>query len=64
MKKNLFTVAVLTAVLLSACSTPDYRDASLSPEVRTQALLKQMTLDEKIGQIICPLGWPMYEKVS
>ena len=61
MKRILYIVA---AVVLGACSAPDYRDASLSPEVRTQALLRQMTLEEKIGQIICPLGWPMYEKVG
>ena len=23
-----------------------------------------MTLEEKLGQLLCPLGWPMYEKVS
>ncbi len=61
MKRILYIVA---AAVLGACSAPDYRDASLSPEVRTQALLRQMTLEEKIGQIICPLGWPMYEKVG
>ncbi len=29
----------------------DHRNASLSPEVRTQLLLAQMTVDEKIGQM-------------
>ena len=23
-----------------------------------------MTLEEKVGQLLCPLGWPVYEKVS
>lgn len=27
-------------------------------------LLAKMTLTEKIGQISCPLGWPMYEKTD
>lgn len=27
-------------------------------------LLAKMTLREKIGQISCPLGWPMYEKTE
>lgn len=25
-------------------------------------LLSQMTLEEKVGQLLCPLGWEMYEK--
>lgn len=50
------------ALCAAACTAPDYRDASLSPEERTEALLAQMTLEEKVGQLICPLGWPMYEK--
>ena len=37
---------------------------ALSPEERTADLLSRMTLEEKIGQTLCPLGWPMYEKVS
>ena len=49
---------------LTSCGTADYKDSSLSAETRTEALLKQMTLEEKIGQVICPLGWPMYEKIS
>jgi len=58
----LSAAALLTA---AACSTaPDYKDRAFTPERRAEMLLKQMTLEEKIGQIICPLGWPMYEKVS
>ena len=39
-----------------------YRDASLPVEQRVEILLSQMTLNEKVGQLLCPLGWPMYEK--
>lgn len=39
-----------------------YKDATLSVEERTQDLLSRMTLEEKIGQLLCPLGWEMYEK--
>ncbi len=49
--------------IITACS-PDYHDPSLSPEKRTAALLKQMTLEEKVGQLVCPLGWPMYERTD
>ena len=53
-----------TALVITACgeTTPIYKDSSKSPEARTKDLLKRMTLEEKIGQLICPLGWPMYEK--
>lgn len=50
---------------LSACSSgPIYKDPGRSSADRTKSLLSQMTPEEKIGQLICPLGWPMYEKVS
>ena len=50
---------------LAGCSkkTPVYKDASYSAEERADDLIKRMTLDEKLGQLLCPLGWPMYEKV-
>ncbi len=56
--------ALVLALCLGACSTIDYKDSSLSPEKRTEALLSQMTVEEKIGQMLCPLGWPMYEKIG
>ncbi|MGM9804311.1 MAG: glycoside hydrolase family 3 N-terminal domain-containing protein [Muribaculaceae bacterium] len=39
-----------------------YRDASLPIDERIDILLSQMTVNEKVGQLLCPLGWPMYEK--
>lgn len=39
-----------------------YKDASLTPEERTMDLLKRMTIEEKIGQLLCPMGWSMYDK--
>lgn len=56
MKKLLFWGA---ALLLAACSTPDYRDASLPPATRAKALLSQMTLEEKVGQM-CQYVGPCY----
>ncbi len=41
-----------------------YRDASLPIDERIDILLSQMTLNEKVGQLLCPLGWPMYEKTG
>ena len=39
-----------------------YKDARLSSDERTADLLSRMTLEEKVGQLLCPLGWEMYEK--
>ena len=43
---------------------PIYKQASASVEDRIEDLLDRMTLEEKVGQICCPLGWEMYTKVS
>ena len=52
--------------LLAACAQgPEiYKDPSRSAEERTADLLSRMTVEEKIGQTLCPLGWPMYEKTD
>jgi beta-glucosidase len=42
----------------------NYKNPSLSVMERTQDLLSRMTLEEKVGQLLCPLGWPMYKKES
>lgn len=43
---------------------PLYRQPGAPIEDRVNDLLERMTLDEKIGQLCCPLGWPMYEKTG
>lgn len=58
--KHIFRILILTAIIpLFAC-----RGKSDKNTDRVQDLLSKMTVQEKIGQLICPLGWPMYEKVS
>ena len=59
-------VAAASALLLVGCSgkTPVYKDAKYSSSERADDLLKRMTVEEKLGQLLCPLGWPMYEKVD
>ena len=67
MKLHTLALCSLSAVaLLTACGTktPVYKDASRPAEERADDLIKRMTVDEKLGQLLCPLGWPMYEKVS
>lgn len=58
------TLLFLTCLSLDAATLPRYKNAELSPEQRTEDLLSRMTVEEKIGQLLCPYGWPMYEKTS
>ena len=61
---KLLLLAALTAITISCGGdkTPAYKNANLPAEARVKDLLGRMTPEEKIGQLICPLGWPMYEK--
>ena len=45
----------------SSPSLPAYKDSGLSIDIRLSDLLSRMTLEEKVGQLLCPLGWEMYE---
>lgn len=38
-----------------------YKDASLPTSQRVNDLLSRMTVEEKVGQLLCVLGWDMYE---
>ena len=42
---------LLSAGLLLACSSQDYRDPSLPPQKRAELLLKQMNVEEKVAQL-------------
>ena len=64
---NKTTALAASLLLLFSCNSsrvPAYKDASLPSETRARDLVGRMTLEEKLGQLLCPLGWPMYEKVS
>jgi len=37
-----------------------YKDKSLPIETRVEDLLSRMTLEEKVGQLLCTLGWDYY----
>lgn len=59
-------IILAAAVLFTACSKnsdqPLYKDASAPIEDRVNDLVSRMTVNEKVGQLLCPLGWPMYTK--
>jgi len=63
MKKPLaiFLLFVLT-VLNVTSQTFRYRNPILSVQERTLDLLSRMTIEEKVGQLLCPMGWEMYER--
>ena len=50
-------------MIMSGSAAPKcpYQDASLHPSVRAQDLLSRMTLEEKVGQLICLMGWDSYQ---
>lgn len=65
MKKIALTVSI--AALMAGCQKsqePLYKDAKAPVEARVQDLLKRMTPEEKIGQLMCPLGWEMYTRTE
>ena len=45
---------------MAAANKYPYQDASLPAEVRTQDLLSRMTIEEKVGQLVCLMGWDSY----
>lgn len=62
MKHHLLLVALFFALGVRLTEAQKYKDARLSVTERTSDLLGRMTLEEKVGQMLCPLGWEMYEK--
>jgi beta-glucosidase len=51
---------LLSLCFISAQQVLPYRNPHLPLEIRVQDLLGRMTLDEKVGQSLCLLGWEMY----
>lgn len=54
---------ILTATLGLAAKTPrlPYQDPTLSVDQRVADLIARMTLEEKVGQLRCTLGWNYYD---
>lgn len=59
MKKTIIaaTVLLVAVTLVGATATPLYRQASAPVEARVADLLGRMTIEEKAGQLLCPMGW-------
>lgn len=66
-KKHFWIVIIIWGIFsgnLFGQIKPPYKNPRLSSKERTLNLLSLMTLDEKIGQLRCLLGWEMYEKTG
>lgn len=51
---------IISAFILAACSSKKADDI----DAKVDALLSQMTVNEKVGQLCCPIGFDFYDKVS
>lgn len=70
---NLWTSAKLSGALAlggvlcagqAVAQQPLYKQASAPVEYRVKDLLERMTVEEKVAQLCCPLGWEMYTKTG
>ena len=61
MRNNMkrFTILLLLLASLASCGKEDWRDASLPASDRARLLLREMTLEEKVGQM-CQYVAPCY----
>lgn len=60
MKRILASGLLLLSLAVATATKYPYQDASLHPKVRAQDLLSRMTLEEKVGQLVCLMGWDSY----
>ena len=60
MKRLLISGLLLLSLTMAAATKFPYQDASLHPSVRAQDLLSRMTIEEKVGQLVCLMGWDSY----
>ena len=51
---------MLLSLAVATATKYPYQDASLHPKVRAHDLLSRMTLEEKVGQLVCLMGWDSY----
>ena len=62
MKRPLIMITMaLIAISMVAKSQYPYQDASLPIDQRVEDLLTRMTVEEKVGQLVCLMGWDSYQ---
>ena len=67
-RKKLLSGVLLLSVMLCTGQVMAqqwlYKQAAVPIEYRVKDLLGRMTIEEKVGQLCCPLGWEMYTKTG
>nr|WP_319573684.1 hypothetical protein [uncultured Draconibacterium sp.] len=58
--KILLSLLVIGNFASAQTQKPIYQNNQYSVEERTQDLLNRITLDEKLGQLLYPMGWEMF----
>ena len=53
-------LAIISLILMVSCTAPKQNDI----DKKVDDLLSQMTLNEKIGQLCCPIGFNLYDKIN
>lgn len=61
-KQRLFLTITILSLLCGCSESEIYRDKNANPIDRSKDLISRMTLEEKVGQLMCPYGWEMYER--
>ncbi len=65
-KRIVGTIAMISFLIPIAIKAqqPLYKQATAPVEYRINDLLERMTIDEKVAQLCCPMGWEMYIKTG
>lgn len=66
LKVKLQLIVLATTICSFGCKAqePLYKQADAPTGYRINDLLQRMTIDEKVAQLCCPLGWEMYTKTK
>ena len=62
--RHLFVAALLLGTGQAIAQQPLYKQANAPIEERIKDLMERMTVEEKVGQLCCPMGWEMYTKTG
>ena len=55
--RHLFVAALLLSTGQAMAQQPLYKQANAPIEERIKDLMERMTVEEKVGQLCCPMGW-------
>ena len=62
--RHLLVAALLLGTGQAIAQQPLYKQANAPIEERIKDLMERMTVEEKVGQLCCPMGWEMYTKTG